>query len=384
MTGRKKEMRDWAAELEAGKRDDDLLSLAGRLEESRFEDGGAPSLEFRRQLRRDLLNQYAATAPKAPSRLWRLASGAAVVALLAFLSLATWVALSGTGRIVPGGAAVGGTVMPAEAGPSGGLAGPTATPLPVQAVELLDKILGGHSDDRTGVTQIIVTMRWDLPAEAGDTRAFVHLVDASGRVVAQADGLAETAPAETVLAVELPAASEPWSYEVVAGLYDATTGEQLPVVFDGQTALQATMGTVGSGTPETGPDGETADSVTAGDDAVDTLAVTAVEPASGATLNGREPLRFQVTLDYALASLPAGVVEVKVVELLPDGGRGVGTGTAGVAQGSGTVTVEVVVNPAADLAGLADLGLQLQIKPDKASAPVLIELPEAYRWRYEP
>lgn len=384
MAGRKKEMRDWAAELEAGKRDDDLLSLAGRLEESRFEDRSAPSLEFRRQLRRDLLNQYESTAAKTPSRLWRLASGAAVVALLAFLSLATWVALSGTGRVVPGGAAVGGTVMPAEAAPSGHIAEPTATPLPVQAVELLDKILGGHSDGQTGVTQIIVTMRWALPSEAGETMAFVHLVDAGGQVVAQADGPAQTAPAETVLAVALPAASEPWSYEVVAGLYDATTGARLPVMVDGQTALQATMGTVGSGALEMGPGGATADSVTAGDGAVDTLTVTAVEPASGATLKGREPLRFQVMLDYALSSPPAGVVEAKVVELLPDGGRGVGTGTAGVAQGSGTVTVEVVVDPATDLAGPADLGLQLQIKPDEASAPILIEMPEAYRWRYEP
>lgn len=54
-----------------------------------------------------------------------------------------------------------------------------------------------------------------------------------------------------------------------------------------------------------------------------------------------------------------------------------------IAQGTGTTTVTVTVN-AAELHEATDLGLWLQIKPDEGSDPIVVELPEAYRWSYIP
>ncbi|MBP9501450.1 MAG: hypothetical protein KBF17_04740, partial [Candidatus Promineofilum sp.] len=57
MKENKMNLRDWSEQLEAGERDDELLSVAARLEKTRGEIP-AMSVEFHRQLRRDLLNQY--------------------------------------------------------------------------------------------------------------------------------------------------------------------------------------------------------------------------------------------------------------------------------------------------------------------------------------
>jgi hypothetical protein len=64
-------------------------------------------------------------------------------------------------------------------------------------------------------------------------------------------------------------------------------------------------------------------------------------------------------------------------------GRGVGLATLDVTQGTGMVTATVVVD-SAELTDPTDLGLWLQLKSDAASAPILIEMPEEFGWRYDP
>ncbi len=116
----------------------------------------------------------------------------------------------------------------------------------------------------------------------------------------------------------------------------------------------------------------------------DALVVRAVTPAAGTVLSGTAPLRFTVTLDHALSSLTQGILEVRVVAIEGENGRGVGLATIDLeSAGVERSTVEVVANTD-ELPGPTELGLWLQLKPDAGSAPILIEMPEAYRWHYVP
>jgi hypothetical protein len=115
----------------------------------------------------------------------------------------------------------------------------------------------------------------------------------------------------------------------------------------------------------------------------DMLVVREVSPPNGAALGGTAPVDFVITIDYALISLPRAILEVRVVDLEGEDGRGVGLATVdNILQGTGTATVVVVVDLGKELAGSTELGLWLQLKPDATSAPILIEMPEDYRWRY--
>jgi hypothetical protein len=115
----------------------------------------------------------------------------------------------------------------------------------------------------------------------------------------------------------------------------------------------------------------------------DMLVVREVSPPNGAALGGTAPVDFVVTIDYALISLPQAILEVRVVDLQGESGRGVGLATVdNILQGTGTTTVVVVVDFGRELVGSTELGLWLQFKPDATAAPVLVEMPEDYRWRY--
>jgi hypothetical protein len=113
------------------------------------------------------------------------------------------------------------------------------------------------------------------------------------------------------------------------------------------------------------------------------LVVREVSSPNGAALGGTAPVDYVVTINYALVSLPQAILEVRVVDLGGERGRGVGLVTVdNIFQGTGTTTVVVVVDFGKELADATELGLWLQFKPDATAAPVLIEMPEDYRWRY--
>lgn len=80
MAENKDNLREWSEQLEAGARDDELLAVAARLESAAQDAPPAPSVEFRRQLRRDLLNQYATASNRPANRLWRWAGSLVIPA----------------------------------------------------------------------------------------------------------------------------------------------------------------------------------------------------------------------------------------------------------------------------------------------------------------
>ena len=82
----------------------------------------------------------------------------------------------------------------------------------------------------------------------GRYTAFVHLLDPAGQLVAQSDrppldGFYPTDawlpgyPVRDRYALALPPDLAPGTYRLVAGLYDPTTGQRLPVV-DGADAVE--------------------------------------------------------------------------------------------------------------------------------------------------
>ena len=221
--------RQWAERLEAGAEDDELLALAARLRRAGQTTRATPTLDFQRQLRRDLMNQYA-TTPKHGASIWRWAGSLAAVALLAAVVGLMWLSISSAERPT-----FGGSPPPAYqllehtvsvATPPDGAANPPADAL---------------SPDVT----LVVAMRWSLPPEAGDVMAFVHLLDANGQVIAQADAPLQPATEATAegqatatasLTVTADVAAN--ATELVAGLYDPATGGRLPLSSDGETTMR--------------------------------------------------------------------------------------------------------------------------------------------------
>lgn len=104
MSGKNNDMRDWSERLEEGKRDDERLEIAARLENARLDESATPSIEFRRQLRRDLLNQYETTTGNQPGRFRRFAGSAMALSVLAALVVISWLTMSSIGRPSFGGA----------------------------------------------------------------------------------------------------------------------------------------------------------------------------------------------------------------------------------------------------------------------------------------
>ena len=221
--------RQLAEQLEAGAEDDELLALAERLRRAGQTTRPTPSLAFQRQLRRDLMNQYAATPGRGAS-VWRWAGSLVAVAMLAVVVGLTWLSISSAGR-----PSFGGSPPPAYQ-----LLGHT-----VSVAAPLDSTTNPPGDALSPDVTLVVDMRWSLPPETGEVMAFVNLLDTNGQVIAQADvplqpvieAAAEgqaTATASLTVTADVAAAA----YELVAGLYDPATGARLPLGSDGETTVR--------------------------------------------------------------------------------------------------------------------------------------------------
>jgi hypothetical protein len=361
------QLNEWAQRMESGDRTDELLELAGRLEKSRFEDQTAMTVEFHRQLRRDLLNKYETMGGIKPGEIIRYAYSAIGIGLIAIVTLVTWLSIGRGGVTIPGGL----PATPAAADSSG-----TATPLPIPRYILGAYTINPKESIQPG-TLLEITILWELPEDAeGDRWVFVHLLDSEDQVLAQSDGLAIPAPDETLLRLELPEVMLPGEYELIAGLYDRHTGVRYPLVLHGETRFFDSLGEINI--EPKGIAGTTIGS--------DQLVIRNVVPENGVTLSGSEELKFQITLDYVLSTQPEALLDVRIAALEGSaGGRGVGLQTALIKEGQGTIDIEVLVNPVQEFAGPAELGVWLQLKPDESSPPFLVEMPDNnWRWRYEP
>jgi hypothetical protein len=376
-------IREWSERLEAGQRDDELLAVAARLESAGQDEQSAPTIEFRRRLRRDLLNQYE-TAARRPIKLWRFAGSAAAVGLLTVLVITTWLTISSAGRTIPGD-------VPAI--------GVQPTPIYIPTAPVDAAVLGPYAvnaPNSLGPGQTLeLTAYWYVPDSLGASGAFVRVRDEAGQMIAQADGLLIDLGSETYevqLAIRLPDSLLDGDREVVFGLHDAS-GAPLPLYDFANSAVvfEATAPSLTLGPIDTGPNEPAAPTETVIETAItppvgDSLAVLSVSPTSGSTLTGTQPIAFKIGIDYALNSLSRAILEVRVVELLGEGGgRGVGLATVDLVQGHDTIEVEVMVDPR-ELLGPRELGLWIQLKADaeRETIPIVVEMPEAYRWRYEP
>ena len=85
-------LREWSARLEAGEQDEELLALAARLESAGRNEPSTIPLDYRRQLRRELLARY--QAAQVAGRRWRLAQTVAAVGGLALIAILTWFTMS--------------------------------------------------------------------------------------------------------------------------------------------------------------------------------------------------------------------------------------------------------------------------------------------------
>jgi hypothetical protein len=411
MAENEKNLREWSEKLEAGQRDDELLALAARLERAGQDEQAAPTVEFRRQLRRELLNSHAPAGDGPARRVWRWAGSLAALALLGVIVVTTWLSMSSAGRVTPGG------------GPADSPAGAEAVSTNVPGYQFLGYTTNGGvvieqvaEQSETGETinqmeqhllipglTMTVTLRWSMSPEAAGVSAFVQLLDDDGRIVVQADGpvLAATEPIDqpfvSTLALNLPADLPTGQYDLVAGLNDPATGARLPFNTEQEqdqslrVLLRGDYEVSGSAPLGLGPEFDIRQAhhnmlhsqVYSAE--ADALAVHEVSPPAGAEVAGNAPTEFVITVDYALKSLPQAVLEVRVVEDLGnESGRGVGLGTVDLTEGVGTITVTVEVDPATEMAGPADLDLLLHLKPDAASAPIVTIMPDNVGWPYRP
>ncbi len=408
MTENKNTLREWSKQLETGGRDDDLLAVAARLERAGQNEQAVPSVEFHRQLKRDLLNQYATTADSPASRFWRWAGSAVVIGLLTVVVTAAWLTMSSAGRTSTGGA------------PLDLQTGPEAIPGSDQGYQFLGYSTSGGmvtekvtEKDETGETTnqtethllvpgmtLNVTLRLSLPPDADTVSAFVHLLNDEGQIVAQADAPvleasdAPDQPFAATVALTLPADLLAGEYELVGGLYEPETGTRLPISTEQGESTTVELGRyeVSSGAasdqmPEflLDPWRDEASPIRVLR-AEDTVSIQQVTPEMDAVLTGTQPITFEVALTYTLASPPPALLEIKIVALEADGGRDVATTTITLDALSGNLTVPIVLQPEQELNGATELGLWIQIQPDENSAPAPsnIGMSVDYRWRYEP
>lgn len=367
--------REWAEQLEAGRDDDALLTLAAELTRMGQQTQAAPSLAFQRQLRHNLLNQYDHPPRWTVSALWhRALSVGALVVLLAAAGL-TWLSISSSGRPVPGSqppAAVQSLESPEQMAVTESDTGQS----PSEVIRLVASSVAAPNEIVPGST-LELTVRWDVSEEHAGVSAFAHLRNADGVTVAQVDG--PHVAGETRLALLLPAQLPAGAYIIATGLYDQM-GKRLPIVDQGggsDVHYEVEVGTVivNSDTVAT--------ATPAVSQTAPSLSVLEVTPLPGTSLNGTQPITFTVTLAYEAVALPA-LLEVRIAEGSEAAGRGVAKEQVDLETLSGEVTVPVVLHPAQELNGPADLRLWLQIKPSASAPPVRIEVPEAYRWSYAP
>lgn len=252
-----------------------------------------------------------------------------------------------------------------------------------------------------------VVVRWGLPP-ASKARPFIHLLDNQGQPVAQSDGPLLAAapngqPVAATLLLSLPVDLVSGRYELVAGLYDQTTGARLPITtsqgevtvvsldqYDvtGRSATPEFDIVLPENAPQNGPGATVLPSnpSTSGS-AITTIGnlvtVLDVSPAVGTILTGTQPITFTVRLAYDAVSPPA-LLEVKVITTEGENGRGVATAQAALESESGEITVPVVLHPAQEFNAPTKLGLLLQLRADAAAPPSWIDLPVGYHWRYTP
>jgi len=244
-----------------------------------------------------------------------------------------------------------------------------------------------------------VSIRWSLATHSTELLAFVHLLDEHNQVIAQGDAPlepavdgADQAQYVATIAVTLPAEMPPGTYQLVSGLYDPATGARQPLSVNDSEAMTAILGhyTIAASSPANGFDMQqlfdarhAIEHAQLAEAEEDTLLVHEVSPVAGTEISGTAPIEFVVSVDYALVSLPQAILEVRIVEQAGENGRGVGLATTEIVAGTGTVKVIVLVNPS-ELPRAADLDLWLQLKPDEASPPTLITIPEQVGWPYVP
>ena len=394
--------RQWAERLEAGAEDDELLALAARLRRAGETTRATPPLAFQQQLRRDLLNQ--AAAPRHGANVWRWVGSLAAVALLAVVVGLTWLSISSAGRPSFGGRPSSASSTNANSGEDSALPTNRLVDYSVNGGVVTETTATEDSGTQTtyllvpGMTATVST-RWSLATPSIELQAFVHLLDEQNQVVAQGDARLEPAvdgvdQAQYVatIPVTLPAEVPPGTYQLVSGLYDPTTGVRQSLSFNGSEVMTVTLGhyTVAASSPANGFDVQQlfddlhrVEHAQLAEAQEDTLLLHEVSPAAGTEISGTAPIEFVVSVDYALVSLPQAILEVRVVEQTGEDGRGIGLATTEIVAGTGTATVVVLVNPS-ELPQAADLGLWLQLKPDEASPPTLIKIPEGVGWFYVP
>ena len=211
-------MREWSARLEAGEQDDELLALAARLEGAGRNEPSTIPLDYRRQLRRDLLAHY--PAAQAAGRHWRLMRTLAAVGGLAIIVILTWFTMSSLQRPAFGGiSAIGGSPTPFYI--------PTA---PVMAAALGAYAVDAPDGLEAGRTLELLAY-WHVPDDLGAVSAFAQLQNDAGHVVAQSDGSLTNMSGEAYevnLAIPLPAPLPYGDYTLIFGLSDAA-GARLPL-----------------------------------------------------------------------------------------------------------------------------------------------------------
>ena len=104
------------------------------------------------------------------------------------------------------------------------------------------EVLGDEISNLSQPLEIMTYWQVKEPPEV-DLKIFLHLIDEQGQVVAQYDGLDvrsaslrsgdEFAQLHTI---SLPAELPPGSYGLQLGMYNAVTGERLPIPTDGELA----------------------------------------------------------------------------------------------------------------------------------------------------
>jgi hypothetical protein len=360
-----------------------LQALVDRLEQEGRRTAALPSLEYRRELRRSLMNHYeTSSTPGFRLRPLPLIASAISLIIIGVAVFLTWQSLSTIGRPVAGG-------LPEVAEPPA-----IAQPFPLATltdyrVQVLPQ--GSDTSGPAAPSPIELTLYWYYPGPKSDLKAFVHVVDPDGNLVAQADGpltpqsegisnqtaelgpdaLAPTSEASYVaegLVVEMQPATDATEYTVMTGVYDPSTSQRLNV-----DSLE-TNGPVAEIPLFTLP-------LTIND----SVSVTSASPGNG-RLSGTDPITIEVHTTYQLASLDSAVLDVRLVTPLEGGGggRGVATTQVPIRKGTGRLTVPVVLHPLHELSGPSDIGLWVQIRVDERSAPVVVDMPAAIQWRWEP
>jgi hypothetical protein len=119
---------------------------------------------------------------------------------------------------------------------------PAALPQPIDfggQMSLLSKTI--EPDRVTAGSPITLTLYWQAARVPDkDYTVFVHVLDAQGKQVAQADGMPQDQRYPTSFwdvqeivrdahRIDLPSDLPPGKYRIVIGLYDLQSGERLPV-----------------------------------------------------------------------------------------------------------------------------------------------------------